>query len=58
MDKILQDVSLLAAIKLIEVLYKNGKIAEPVFRKIVDEYSEMIDTSLISWGQKTPYKEE
>lgn len=34
-----------AALKLIEYLYKNGKIKQHVFKNIVDEYKDYIDVS-------------
>lgn len=33
------------ALKLIEQLYRDGKIDEVIFRNIVEEYSSYVDTS-------------
>lgn len=37
-----------AAIKLIEQLYKDGNIPDYVFRNILNEYSDIVDTSRFS----------
>ena len=37
--------TIFAAIKMLEQLYKNGRIPRHVLRNIIDEYADQIDTS-------------
>ena len=37
--------TIFAAIKMLEQLYKNGRIPRHVLRNIIDEYTDQIDTS-------------
>lgn len=37
--------TLFAALKLIEQLYRDGKITEIVYKNIIEEYASHIDTS-------------
>ncbi len=46
-----------AALKLIEQLYKDGKIPAHVFRGIAVDYAEIVDLSKFDMGE-VPTKEE
>ena len=47
-----------AALKLIEQLYRDGKIPEYMFRNILSEYADMVDETEFVKGNHNQIKEE